>query len=99
MFFTILRISYKNDTIFKLIEKEDAFNPYTIELSVEAREVANITAKNFHAKIPPPSMCDDCEDMNYWMAQALHFYNSKDLNDLAWKEYKKFRKQQKGVGY
>lgn len=33
--------------------------------------------------------------MNYYMANALHFYNSKQLDSIAIQEYKKYLKQMK----
>ena len=67
-FFACLRESYKNDSIFKLIEKEDAFNPYD-DLNPEAITIAKNNGKNVSENIPPPAMCENCnEGENYYMA-------------------------------
>ena len=95
VFFNSLRESYKSDTIFKLIEKKDAFNPYE-GLGPDAINKAKLIAIELVRKMPPPTMCENCtKDMNYYMANALHFYNSKQLDSIAIQEYKKYLKQMK----
>ncbi len=44
-------------------------------------------------KMPAPAMCDGClTSMNYFMATALHYYNSKELNVTTKQLYKKHKK-------
>jgi len=94
VFFECLRVSYKNDTIFKLIEQKDAFNPYD-GLSQAALNKAEELARNF-VKNMPPATCEDCTgDDNYYMANSLHYYNSKDLDMIAREEYKNHVKEDK----
>lgn len=82
-FFACLGESYQNDTLFKIIEKKDAFNPYD-GLSLEALQKARELAKNLVKNMPPPSMCEGCTPgMNYYMANALHYYNSRELDSIA----------------
>ncbi|MFA6087022.1 hypothetical protein [Mucilaginibacter sp.] len=92
VFFASLRESYKNDTIFSLIERKDALNPYD-GLSLEALQKAKQLGKDLVKKMPPPAMCDGCTaGMNYYMANALHYYNSRDLDSIAKSEYKKYQR-------
>lgn len=89
-FIACLNESYKNDSIFKLIEKEDAFNPYD-GLSLEALKLANRIGENVAKNIPPPAMCEGCtEGQNYYMATCLHYYKSYVLDSIARAEYKKY---------
>ena len=88
VFFFSLKESYKNDTIFQLIEKKDAFNPYD-GLSIEAVNIAKDLGRQLVKKMPPPSMCEGCKNgENYYMANALHYYNSKELDSIAKAQYK-----------
>jgi hypothetical protein len=93
VFFSALRAAYKNDTtLFNLIEKRDAFNPYD-GLSLDALNMARSLGTSLIKNMPPPAMCEECEDgMNYYMATALHYYNSKELDLIARAEYKKYVK-------
>lgn len=52
VFFNSLRESYKSDTIFKLIEKKDAFNPYE-GLGPDAINKAKLIAIELVRKMPP----------------------------------------------
>lgn len=96
VFFECLRQSYKSDTIFKLIEQKDAFNPYD-GLSIEALQKAKQLARDF-VKNMPPATCEGCgEGVNYYMANSLHYCNSKDLDLIAQEEYKKYVKKNKKI--
>jgi hypothetical protein len=89
VFFTILKESYKNDTIFQLIEKKDAFNPYD-NLSPDALDQIKELAKDLIKNMPKPTMCENCKDgENYYMANALHYYSSHELDSIANAAYKK----------
>lgn len=97
VFFLILRESYENDTIFDLIGKEDAFNPYDA-LSSEAFSTAKTLSIAFVKNMPPPAACEGCKgNQNYYMANALHYYNSKDLDSIAHALYKKYRRSNKKI--
>ncbi len=98
VFFQCLKESYKGDSIFKMIEKKDAFNPYD-GLSLEAIEMSRELAKNFVKNMPPPVMCENCESgQNYYMARSLHYYSSKELDNIAKKLYKKHLKIKRKYG-
>jgi len=89
VFFTILKESYQNDTIFQLLEKKDAFNPYD-NLSTDALEQTRELAKEFIKSMPSPAMCENCkEGQNYYMANGLHYYASCELDSIAYAAYKK----------
>lgn len=91
VFLNILKESYQSDTIFKLIEKKDAFVPYD-GLGLEAIQQAKKIAINLVKNMPPPSLCENClNGMNYYMANALHYYRSMQLDLIARKEYKKYK--------
>ncbi|WP_276359132.1 hypothetical protein [Daejeonella sp. H1SJ63] len=96
-FFLILKESYTNDSIIKLIGKEDAFNPYDA-LSPEAFAKAKILSTAFVKNMPPPLMCEGCKgNQNYYMANALHYYTSRDLDSIAHALYKKYRRSNKKI--
>ncbi|TRW26668.1 hypothetical protein FMM05_04630 [Flavobacterium zepuense] len=89
-FITCLKESYAHDSIFKLIEKKDALNPYD-GLSLESLQKARSLGKLISKDIPPPSMCENCtEGQNYYMATCFHYYKSKELDSIANAEYRKF---------
>lgn len=89
VFFSALEEAYKSDSsIFRLIRNKDAFNPYD-GFYGEARNTAREIGINIIKKMPPPAICEGCkDDMNYYMATALHYYKSKELDLLAKKYYK-----------
>ncbi len=88
VFFSALEEAYKSDTaIFKLIRKKDAFNPFD-GLYGDARVYAQKIGIDLIRKMPLPAMCEGCKgDMNYYMATALHFYKSKELDSIAKKMF------------
>ena len=90
MFLSCLKESYKSDTIFKLIEKKDAFNPYdgvNLENLIKARKLGKELIKN----IPKPQMCENCNNgENYFMSNCLHYYKSIELDSIAKKAYKDY---------
>lgn len=98
VFFSALEEAYKSDTsIFLLIRKKDAFNPYD-DLYGEAREIAIKIGVDLIKKIPPPAMCEGCKgDMNYYMAASLHYYNSRELDSIARKLYKEHVRNDKKI--
>jgi hypothetical protein len=88
VFFSALQEAYKSDTtIFISIRKKDALNPFD-GLYGEARMYAEKIGIDLIRKMPSPTMCEGCKgDMNYYMATALHFYKSKELDNIAKKMY------------
>jgi len=91
MFFACLRESYSNDSIYKMIEKHDALNPYD-GLNLESLDKAKALGKSIIKNIPPPAMCESCNNgENYFMADCLHYYKSRELDSIAHTEFKKFK--------
>lgn len=98
VFFSAIREAYKSDTIvFKQIEKKDALNPYD-GLSLAEMEEADKLGKKLIENIPSPVMCEGCSgDKNYYMAIALHYYISKDLDSIAKNTFKIHLKKDKVI--
>lgn len=91
VFFSILQESYKGTDAIKEINKRDAGNPYEGIYDPKLFKKIDSIAKEFVKNIPPPALCDECKkDQNYFMAQALHFYVSRELDSIAKVELKKF---------
>lgn len=92
VFFECLKESYKNDSIFSLIEKKDALNPYdglTLDDLNQTKKLGQDIIKN----IPKPSMCENCkDDVNYYMSNCLHYYNSRELDSIAKRAYQEYLK-------
>ena len=92
MVFEALKEAYKQDSIFSLISKVDALNLYDA-LDLEAWQKADSLGKVLIKNMPSPEMCDGCKPgVNYYLANAFHYYASKDLHRIALAEYKRFRK-------
>lgn len=93
VFFAALKESYKNEpAILSMIAKKDAFNPYD-DIAPEELELATELAKKLIQNMPPPTMCDECPSgVNYYMANSLHYYSSKELDVIARNAYKKHLK-------
>jgi hypothetical protein len=91
VFFSILQESYKGTDAIKEINKKDVGNPYDgIYDPILLKKIDSI-GKDFVKKVPPPSLCSECtKGQNYFMAQALHFYRSRELDSVAKVELKKF---------
>lgn len=97
MFISCLKESYKNDTIFTLIDKKDALNTYD-GLNPENEEFAKELEKNLIKNIPPPLMCENCKNgENYYMSNCLHYYKSKELDSIAQKLYQQKIKEEKKI--
>ena len=84
VFFEALKEAYKSEPlIFQSIEKRDALNPYD-GLSLEALQKAQEIGAALIRNLPPPRMCEGCKNgVNYYMASALHYYNSRELEQIA----------------
>ena len=99
VFFSAIKESYKTDNVFKLIQKRDALNPYD-GLNLEAIRKAKFIGEQLVQNMPPPTMCEGCEnDMNYYLANSLHYYNSKELDSIAKSEFKKQKQADKKIGF
>lgn len=89
-FFACIHESY-GDSIYKIIENKDAFNPFD-GLTLDALQSAKYNGSKISKNMPRPAMCEDCkEGENYYMATCLHYYNSKELDSIAKAEYKKYK--------
>ena len=93
VFFSSIKEAYKRDTsIFKHIEQIDALNPYD-GLTLQEIKIADEMGITLILKMPAPAMCEGClTSMNYFMATALHFYNSRELDIKTKQLYKKHKK-------
>jgi len=90
VFFAILAEFYKGTDAMKEIRKRDVGNPYDGIYSASLFKKIDSIGKDFAKKIPPPALCHECtKEQNYFMAQALHFYASSDLDSIAKAELKK----------
>ncbi|WP_146186504.1 hypothetical protein [Pedobacter sp. HMWF019] len=75
----------------KEISKRDVGNPFDGINSPVLLKTIDSIGKGFAQKITPPALCDGCtKDQNYFMAQALHFYRSYELDSIAKAELKRF---------
>ena len=90
IFFAILEECYKGTDAMKEINKRDYGNPYDGIYSPVLFKKIDSIGKDFAKKIPPPVLCDECtKEQNYFMAQALHYYRSYELDSIAKAELKK----------
>ncbi|MDP5201336.1 hypothetical protein [Flavobacterium sp. DG2-3] len=97
VFFSCLRESYKNDSIFKIIEQRDALNPYD-GLSLDDLRRARELGVTLSTNISKPILCENCkEGDNYYMANCLHYYISKELDSIAKKAYRNHLKMEKSI--
>jgi hypothetical protein len=84
VFFAILEECYKGTDAMKEIHKRDVGNPYDGIYSASLFKSIDSIGKDFARRIPPPILCDECtKEQNYFMAQALHFYASYELDSIA----------------
>lgn len=95
VFIKCLEHSYSNsDTILKLIGKTDAFNPYDGIYSYLEKNWKYIDS--IGKSIPknaPTLWLDDYKDHNTYLCNCLHYYESRELDSIAKKEYKKNSKR------
>lgn len=91
-FVSCLKESYKNDSIFKMIDEVDLYNPYDGFYTIDEYVVkAEKLGQNISKDIPSTNY-KDYGKSNYYMATCLHYYASKELDSIAKSEYKKFIK-------
>lgn len=98
VFIACLKESYKNDSIFRLIEKEDIFNPYEgfyifDDIVHRADSLGSSVAKKL-----APTGYRDYEGKNYYMSHCLLYYTSKELDAIARGEFEKY-KEMRGEEY
>jgi len=96
-FYECLKCSYSNDTIFKLIEKDDVLfiNENISFKNIDTiRKYSNEIVKK---AAEPIYKYDDYIDEKIFMSNCLDFYNSKELNMLAKNEFKIFKKSVKNL--
>ncbi len=88
VFFAAITEAYNTTPqILELIQTKDAFNPYD-GLSLDGIRTADSLGKSLITNMPAPAMCEGCTTgMNYYMATALHYYGSKELDQMAKKMY------------
>lgn len=93
-FVSCLKESYsKNDSIFKMIDKIDLYNPYDGFYTIDSFIMkADNLGRNISKQIPPTNY-KDYGKSNYYMATCLHYYSSKELDSIAKAEYKKYLKE------
>ncbi|WP_412467340.1 hypothetical protein [Pedobacter sp. KLB.chiD] len=89
VFLSILSEAYKGTDALKEISKRDVGNPYEGIYSPELFKKIDSIGHDFYNKIPPPELCECDKGQNYFMAQALHFYASRELDSVARAELKK----------
>jgi len=93
VFESCLRGSYKNDTIFHLIEQEDIFNPYEgIYIFDNTVHLADSAGRAAASQIRPTGY-GDYEGKNYFMSSCLLYYTSKELDAFARKEFENYKKE------
>ncbi len=92
VFFACLQEAYKDDSLWHTIEKKDLLNPYDGFIGFE--KPARVLGKKIADSIPSyPPFCDMClPGQNYYMADCLHYYNSKELDSMARKAYADYLK-------
>lgn len=94
--------SYKNDTLVKIISKRDFINQPEIIADWDAFFKAQEEGKNISKNITKPTYPkfedgnkEEFYKKNYFLASCLNYYKSKELDNLAKEEYKKFLKAKK----
>lgn len=94
-FYECLKNSYSNDTIFRLIRNEDVLfiNENISFKNIDTvRKHSNEIVKK--AK-EPDYKYDNYVDEKNFMSNCLDLYNSKELDELAKREYREYLKTQK----
>lgn len=97
VFFECLKKGYKNDSIFKLIQKEDLFCTYENMLFNDIKR-ARYFGDSISKKIKSSIYQYDDVIMNnkrYVICTCLDFYTSRDLDSIAKEEYERYLKNTK----
>lgn len=93
VFYACLKEGYKNDTIFKLMEKKDLFNSYDA-IDFTTIDYARELGKHIIIKIPTPYIKIEVgneylKNKNFISYSCLNYYASKELDSIANIEYEK----------
>lgn len=91
--------SYKNDTLIKIISKRDFINQPEIIADWDIFFKAHQEGKNISVNIPKPTYPkfeegnkEEFYKKNYFLANCLRYYASRELDSIARIEYKKHLK-------
>jgi hypothetical protein len=98
VFYECLKEGYKNDTIFKLMEKKDLFNSYDA-IDFTTIDFARELGKQIIIKMPAPYIKIEVgneylKNKNFISYNCLNYYSSKELDSIANSEYEKMLKNQ-----
>lgn len=94
-FFSCLKESHPEDTLWKILESRDLFNPYD-GLDLKNLKIAQKLGDSIARNIPTATYCEGCKSyQNYYIATCLHYYKSRELDSIAQIEYKRFKLEQK----
>ena len=93
VFYECLKEGYKNDSIFKLMEKKDLFNSYDA-IDFTTIDYARELGKHIIIKIPTPYIKIEVgneylKNKNFISYSCLNYYASKELDSIANIEYEK----------
>jgi hypothetical protein len=101
VFWSCFKESYKNDTIGKLIGKKDFILQYEVIGNWDIYDNAKIIGINNAKNIKKPTFPKFEEGdsiafykKNYHLQNCLQYYASKELNDIAEKEFIRFLKEE-----
>lgn len=90
VFFGFMRECFRETKAMEEISKVDVGNPFEY-LDYKLYPVCDSIGKAFYKRIPPPVFCDECgTKKNYFLAQALHYYRSYELDSIAKSYLKKY---------
>ena len=97
-FNSCLKEGFKNDSIFKLMEKKDLFNSYDA-IDFTAIDFARELGKQIIKKMPVPYIKIEVgneylKNKNFISYNCLNYYASKELDSIANIEYEKMLKKQ-----
>ena len=98
VFYECLKEGFKNDSIFKLMEKKDLFNSYDA-IDFTAIDFARELGKQIIKKMPVPYIKIEVgneylKNKNFISYNCLNYYASKELDSIANIEYEKMLKKQ-----
>ena len=95
-FYNCLEESYRNDSIFKLIEEEDVLFQYNDNFNIVVLKSINENAKKIAKKAKEPiyKVDDYKSGQKEFLKNCLLYYKSKELDSIANSEYKKMLKNQ-----
>lgn len=94
-FYQCLSQGYKNDSIFKLIHKEDIFNESIVPMSLWPK--ARMDSKKIIDGLPETDYYNDETDKQkrHTLETCLCYFSSRELDSIAKEEYKLYKKGNK----